>query len=253
MNLINEKAAVSITTCSADYCERRATRKANGQPVCGMHYQRWWKHGDINYRRKEFKKCIVNGCSDLPRSRYSEYCEKHYMRVRRRGTTELHQPSPTIQHSHGYVRAYAPDHPLTARIVGNYEYQHRLVFYDTHGEGPFRCHWCNKRVTWDDMHVDHLNSVKNDNRPENLVPSCALCNQRRGQERMKKTMRDKYSIKLTFRGVEKTISEWADELGISRTSLKWRLDNGWSVERALTEPRGKYGPKRKEVGGMSKV
>ena len=244
MNRINGNAEMSISICSVDGCGKEAKRKANGQPVCGKHYQRWWKYGDANYKRKEYEHCVVGGCHGSPRSRYSKYCEKHYMRIRRRGTVEKHQPSPTLPHTHGYVKAYAPDHPLTKRISGNYEYQHRVIFYDAYGEGPFKCYWCGKEVTWDDMHVDHLNAIRDDNRIENLVASCAICNQRRGQERMKKTMRDKYGIKIEYQGVVKTLNEWAEDLGITSDSLKWRIEHGWPLGRALTERRGKTGPKR---------
>ena len=33
-----------------------------------------------------------------------------------------------------------------------------------------------------------------------------------------------------------TIAKWAERTGISKTTIRRRLDAGWSVERALTEP-----------------
>jgi hypothetical protein len=39
---------------------------------------------------------------------------------------------------------------------------------------------------------------------------------------------------LTFEGQTKSMTEWADELGISLTALSRRLSRGWSVERALS-------------------
>lgn len=45
------------------------------------------------------------------------------------------------------------------------------------------------------------------------------------------------NIPITFMGVTKCRADWADDLGISRTTLRGRLDrHGWSVERALTTP-----------------
>jgi hypothetical protein len=32
-------------------------------------------------------------------------------------------------------------------------------------------------------------------------------------------------------------------LGVTVQSLRWRISNGWTIERALTEPRGKTGPR----------
>jgi hypothetical protein len=39
---------------------------------------------------------------------------------------------------------------------------------------------------------------------------------------------------LTFNGQTKSMTEWANELGISKTGLSQRLSRGWSVERALS-------------------
>lgn len=41
--------------------------------------------------------------------------------------------------------------------------------------------------------------------------------------------------KITFKGLTLGITEWADKLGIKRTTLMMRLNSyGWSTERALT-------------------
>jgi hypothetical protein len=41
---------------------------------------------------------------------------------------------------------------------------------------------------------------------------------------------------IEYQGATKTIAEWADELGIIYPTLRNRLNRGWPVERALTEP-----------------
>jgi hypothetical protein len=72
-------------------------------------------------------------------------------------------------------------HPLSKRtgVVA----EHRMVLYDSIGPGPHSCHWgCGKaELTWDGPYqnkltADHINGNKHDNRPENLVPSCHVCN-----------------------------------------------------------------------------
>jgi hypothetical protein len=41
---------------------------------------------------------------------------------------------------------------------------------------------------------------------------------------------------LSLNGETKSLSEWADELGIARNTLWARLRCGWSVERTLSTP-----------------
>lgn len=60
-------------------------------------------------------------------------------------------------------------------------YEHRAVLFDKIGPGVHDCHWCGKAVEWFvDLTVDHLDCVKGNNDPGNLVPCCAGCNRRRG-------------------------------------------------------------------------
>lgn len=41
---------------------------------------------------------------------------------------------------------------------------------------------------------------------------------------------------LIFRGKNQSVAAWADETGIPAQTIYHRLDSGWLVERALTEP-----------------
>jgi hypothetical protein len=43
---------------------------------------------------------------------------------------------------------------------------------------------------------------------------------------------------LTYKGITKPISFWADEVGIKRDTLRCRLRYGWSVEKTLETPVG---------------
>ena len=41
---------------------------------------------------------------------------------------------------------------------------------------------------------------------------------------------------ITFRGKTQCVTDWADEVGLSVTCIRLRLNKGWDVERALTTP-----------------
>lgn len=186
--------------------------------------------------------CSVPGCGGAANRVGAGLCEKHYMRQRRKGTVEPFVPKQRYGHVHGYVKVRCFGHPLVQGKRNPVEYEHRVVFYNAHGAGPFRCHHCGVEVTWSDMHVDHLNDTPDDNRVDNLVPSCPGCNQKRGRPKMVASVRKQHAG-LTAFGRTQTISEWAREVGISRTALKARIEGGWPIERALSEPRGPTGPR----------
>ena len=190
--------------------------------------------------KPKHESCTVDGCQTKVRSARATLCHMHYARLGRTGTTDLN-PKEVIDEkltSNGYVTIPANGHPLAhnSRV-----YEHRAVYYNQHGIGPFNCYWCDTRITWDDLHIDHLDDVKTNNQIANLVASCPTCNMTRGSAKMKKAMQAK-GINLTFNGVTKHISEWAQDLGISRVSLRNRIEK-WTLEKALTTPRGRYGPK----------
>jgi hypothetical protein len=41
---------------------------------------------------------------------------------------------------------------------------------------------------------------------------------------------------ITYKGKTQNITQWGLEVGISETTLRYRLDRGWDIERAFTEP-----------------
>ncbi|EIU2223833.1 HNH endonuclease [Leclercia adecarboxylata] len=191
--------------------------------------------------------CSVDGCGLPARANNTPYCEKHYMRVRRHGSTDkLSTLKPgNLTHSGGYVLVNAPTHPLSRN--SNRAYEHRVVYHQHHGDGPFSCHWCGIMVTWDDMHVDHLDDCKTNNAESNLVASCALCNQKRGSEKMKATHRNKSHRRYTAHGKTMCLSEWAEYLGISRNSIEYRLKAGWDINKVFSPRIGNSGPPSKKL------
>lgn len=45
---------------------------------------------------------------------------------------------------------------------------------------------------------------------------------------------------ITYNGKSQTISQWSEELGIKHSTLLYRIDSGWSVEKALNTPVKRY-------------
>jgi hypothetical protein len=84
-----------------------------------------------------------------------------------------------------------PSHPI-APPSGVVAFS-RLVLYEKIGAGTHPCHWCGAPVTWmpgaglakGALLADHLDWDRNNDAPENLVPSCNHCNvtRRRDGER----------------------------------------------------------------------
>lgn len=73
-----------------------------------------------------------------------------------KGPTHHNWKGGTTRTSQGYVLQYAPDHPEADK--DGYVKQHRLVVEQALG-----------RRLAPGEHVHHINGVKDDNRPENLV------------------------------------------------------------------------------------
>lgn len=187
------------------------------------------------------KICTVHDCGKPTRTLSASLCKKHYHRQYRTGTLELTaKRKDSYMSSHGYIILYAKDHPLT--VSSSYVYEHRAVYYNKHGVGPFPCHWCSAVVGWHNLHIDHLDDDKANNSPDNLVASCPGCNTDRGRlKRQRSHWRSRREI--SFNGKTLCLSEWGFELGISHAAMATRLKK-WPIERALTEPRGKTGPRR---------
>lgn len=128
-------------------------------------------------RRGKATACSIEGCERLATRVGKGLCEACYYQIRRTGSPHRKSPSATTLHSGGYLKTWAPDHPLATdgRVL-----EHRLVLYDILGPSAQECFWCGVLCEWKELVVDHLNECKVDNRPENLVPSCNRCNRARG-------------------------------------------------------------------------
>lgn len=187
--------------------------------------------------------CSIHGCKKSATRKSATLCEMHYARIRRNGISDrLPVNTEPIKHTSGYVLVYAPNHPLSTGTTPRI-YEHRFVYYNEYGNGPFDCYWCKKIVGWHNMHVDHLNAIVDDNRINNLVASCPTCNQARGQEKMRMTQRNNSIRRYTAHGMTMCIAEWAAYLGLSRNSLEYRINAGWDFNKVFSARIGASGKK----------
>lgn len=123
--------------------------------------------------------CTVRKCTMPATRKGGTLCEKHYYRARR-GVDVENSRHVFGRHvsSSGYVKVLRRGHPLADSR--GYAYEHRVVLYEAMGGVSPNCFWCGKTLAWKQVSVDHLNEAKSDNRPENLVPACHICNRVRG-------------------------------------------------------------------------
>tara|TARA_R110002020_G_scaffold48774_1_gene139020 strand:+ start:124 stop:585 length:462 start_codon:yes stop_codon:yes gene_type:complete len=121
----------------------------------------------------------------------------HYHRKYRHGSVNF--TTREIDAGIRQVRAYktipARHHPLAQKSGRAYE--HRVVLYDSLGPGEHECHWCQRPIHWanqgdpDALIPDHLNGIEDDNRIENLVPSCIGCNTGRSSQARSLILRER--------------------------------------------------------------
>jgi hypothetical protein len=139
--------------------------------------------------------CTLDGCQKKARSKGSKLCAMHYHRQYRHGdASKVATREASVSNGRRYRTMTSHGHPL-AKAHGKV-YVHRAVLYDTIGPGSHSCHWCGTSIEWFKeksdpalIHVDHLNNIGDDNRPENLVPSCRTCNGLRGLQRRAEALR----------------------------------------------------------------
>lgn len=132
----------------------------------------------FNSRRVVAGECCVEGCCKPIKRVTVSLCEMHYMRWRRNGNMLKQKSNGRYKTRDGYVLLNLPQHPLAN--MGGAVAEHRSVAYSKYAGICPPCHWCAKDLSWEDAVVDHLNEIKDDNAPDNLVVSCNACNRARG-------------------------------------------------------------------------
>lgn len=92
-------------------------------------------------------------------------------------------------------------------------YEHKVALYNKIGYGPHRCHWCHTPLTWAKgtkqgvLITDHVNGIRNDNSPSNLVPACSSCNTMRQRNRYRPTIQDD-ELFVTMKDGHRARADW---------------------------------------------
>lgn len=87
--------------------------------------------------------------------------------------------------------------------------------------------WCLSNGYSDGLTIER-NDVNGDYSPDN----CSFATQKVQQNNRTNNHR------ITYNGETKTLSQWADHLGMSYSMLEHRINRGWSVEEAFAIPKG---------------
>ncbi|MFE9497286.1 HNH endonuclease [Streptomyces collinus] len=150
-------------------------------PGCGEN-----KHQDDYYNSKQ----TVNGklsrcktCTDTVNKEWRQANPEKVQEVQKAWRVKNEGHTYTDEQS-GYVTYIGYNHAI-ANPSGVTPY-HRIVLWNKIGPGEHECYWgCGKSLSWGINHledpnralvVDHLNGIRDDNRPENLVAACQSCN-----------------------------------------------------------------------------
>jgi HNH endonuclease len=161
-------------------------------------------------------------------------CQMHYFRRMRTGSFSKRESTRQHirQNPRGYVLLYWPGHKLAQQ--GGYIYEHRKIMYDKYGEHLPPCELCGAGTSWAPYttHIDHINGVVKDNRPDNLRVLCNACNTGRNRQPGHKRSG---AIPITYNGLTLSAGEWSKMDGVNVTSntIKRRLRGGASVREAL--------------------
>ena len=136
--------------------------------------------------------CCVDGCDREAMYKTDKLCQKHYFRRMRYGTFELTSTRKyKIYTPNGYCKVYEPNCELSDKT--GYVFEHRFVCY-SNNVNISKCKFCNKELTWNSVHIDHIDNDRLNNILSNLRPLCNGCN----TQRPKREKKDKKIKQLIF-------------------------------------------------------
>lgn len=186
-------------------------------------------------------KCHVDGCDREAAYKAQRVCQMHYFRYRRNGIYGLKAEkrhgkgrfrAPKYTNQEGYVLVDVPGHPLSDGR--GYVYEHRHTYYEKISSSPSECAMCRRSISWESLHIDHIDCDKSNNDPENLRAVCRPCNVFRGHSpvSMGKHL-------FTVGGRTMTASAWARDPGVmvSPSTIVRRRQGGMGDYDCIYAPR----------------
>jgi hypothetical protein len=136
-------------------------------------------------------------------------------------------------------RSHWPEHAAWKNMLRRCYDKDNAGYLNYGGRGITVCdQWCESFDSFiNDMGRRPSSKHSLDRKDNNGSYSPDNCRWATSHEQLLNTRRN-YIIE--FNGVKLTFTEWLERTGLSHQTLKHRLYRGWSVERALTTPQGKY-------------
>lgn len=177
--------------------------------------------------------CRVDGCQRDARYKAARLCQMHYFRKMRTGTTDPRKKKLKLPDPRGYFTLHKPGHPLSDSIGKVWE--HRYVYYEKVEKNPTNCSMCGDDISWDTLHIDHIDNDKSNNSAENLRATCRACN----------TYRDRPLTSgckhvFTVNGLSMSAHAWAarSDVDVSgHTIIRRRKDFGWPDVKCIYQRR----------------
>jgi hypothetical protein len=125
----------------------------------------------------------------------------------------------------------------------------RLVLFEKIGAGTHPCHWCSMPVTWmpgaglakGALLADHLDWDRNNDAPENLVPSCNHCNVTRRRDGERRRLRNGERVVVwsgkPTRAIERECEHCGEKFLIPPSAAKRGRGRFCSRSCARSQPR----------------
>lgn len=106
--------------------------------------------------------------------------------------------------------------------------------FKNYGGRGIKCEWNSFEEFKADMFESYKNGLTIERKDNNKGYSKENCRWATYQEQANNKRSNHY---LEFKGIKKSIADWAREFNLTYDTLKLRIKRGWTVERALTTKR----------------